>query len=80
MQGVDGRHWERTSTLLDYGIDGNETELLVENDTLMAFSRTEAGGNHEMHISSMFLGRTAGKASPPGGSFKRLACLKPGTG
>ncbi|HDG98310.1 MAG TPA: hypothetical protein ENG73_09110 [Desulfobacterales bacterium] len=52
MQGVDGRHWERTSTILDYGIDGNETELLVENDTLMAFSRTEAGGNHEMYISS----------------------------
>jgi lysophospholipase L1-like esterase len=32
--------------------DRNETELFVENDRLMAFSRTEAGGNNEMHIST----------------------------
>jgi hypothetical protein len=54
LQSADGRHWERTSTILDYGTDGNETELFVENGTLMAFSRTEAGGNHEMHISTYF--------------------------
>ncbi len=54
LQSTDGRHWERTSTILDYGTDGNETELFVEDDTLMAFSRTEAGGNHEMHISTYF--------------------------
>ena len=54
LQSTDGRHWERTSTILDYGTDGNETELFVEGDTLMAFSRTEEGGNHEMHISTYF--------------------------
>ncbi len=52
LQSPDGRHWEKTSTILDYETDANETELFVENDTLMAFSRTEEGGNHEMYIST----------------------------
>jgi hypothetical protein len=47
----DGRHWEKTSTILDYGTGGNETQLFVENDTLMAFSRNE-GESHEMYIST----------------------------
>ncbi|MFH1007025.1 MAG: SGNH/GDSL hydrolase family protein [Candidatus Latescibacterota bacterium] len=52
LESEDGHHWEKTSTILDYGTDGNETELLVHGDTLTAFSRTEGGGNHEMHIST----------------------------
>ncbi len=52
MQSTDGRSWEKDSVILDYGLDGNETELFVENNRLMAFSRTEAGGNNEMHIST----------------------------
>jgi lysophospholipase L1-like esterase len=52
LQSPDGRRWQKASTILGYETDGNETDLFVENDTLMAFSRTEAGGNYEMHIST----------------------------
>ena len=50
-QSTDGRHWEKTSTILDYGTGGNETQLFVEHDTLMAFSRNESS-SHEMYIST----------------------------
>ncbi|MBE9512133.1 MAG: hypothetical protein IMY71_14785 [Bacteroidetes bacterium] len=53
-QSQDGREWEKVSTIIDYEKDANETELFVENNTLTAFSRTEYGGNGEMHVSTYF--------------------------
>ncbi len=50
-QSPDGRHWEKVSVILGYGTGGNETQLFVENDTLMAFSRNESS-SHEMYIST----------------------------
>ena len=53
-QSDDGRDWKKISTILDYETDANETELFVENNKLTAFSRTEYGGNSEMHVSTYF--------------------------
>ena len=53
-QSQDGREWEKVSTIIDYGKGANETEFCVENDKLMAYSRTQEGGNNEMHVSTYF--------------------------
>jgi lysophospholipase L1-like esterase len=50
-QSPDGHNWEKASVILGYGTGGNETQLFVENDTLMAFSRNESS-SHEMYIST----------------------------
>jgi lysophospholipase L1-like esterase len=49
-QSPDGHDWEKISTILDQPIDGNETDLLIEGDELIAFARTGEGNNHEMMI------------------------------
>ena len=52
LQSPDGRTWETVSTILGYETDGNESQLFVENDRLMAFSRAGKGSNEEMQIST----------------------------
>jgi len=47
-----GRNWKVTSNILPYETDGDETDLLVENDNLMAFSRAERGSRFKMLIST----------------------------
>ncbi|MEA3477028.1 MAG: hypothetical protein U9R60_02525, partial [Bacteroidota bacterium] len=51
-QSSNGLDWEKISTIVDYGTDANETDLFVENDKLMAYSRTEESGNNEMLVST----------------------------
>ncbi|MEA3477030.1 MAG: GDSL-type esterase/lipase family protein [Bacteroidota bacterium] len=51
-QSQDGREWKKVSTIIDYGKGANETEFFVENDKLIAYSRTQEGGNGEMHVST----------------------------
>ena len=51
-QSSNGLDWEKISTIVDYGMDANETDLFVENDKLVAYSRTEESGNNEMLIST----------------------------
>ncbi len=52
LRSPDGHTWESISTILGYDTDGNETDLLVENDTLIAFSRAEQRRSNEMLIST----------------------------
>lgn len=51
-QSQNGRDWEKVSIIADYETDANETELLVEKNTLIAFSR--AASNLDMLISTYF--------------------------
>jgi lysophospholipase L1-like esterase len=48
----DGHTWETASTILGYETDGNESDLFVEDDRLMAFSRAGDGSKNEMLIST----------------------------
>ncbi len=48
----NGRNWEEISTILDYNTNGNETDLLVDNDKLIAYSRAGIGSNDETQIST----------------------------
>ena len=52
LSSPDGRTWKVVSTILGYETGGNETDLFVENDKLMAFSRTGRQSNDEMLIST----------------------------
>ena len=54
LSSEDGRTWKVISNILPSKTDANETDLLVENDKLTAFSRTEKGSNSEMLISTYF--------------------------
>ena len=49
-QSPNGRDWEKMCVLLDPAIEGNETDLLVEGDELVAYARCGEGNNHEMMI------------------------------
>jgi lysophospholipase L1-like esterase len=46
----NGRDWENVSAMLDPAIEGNETDLLIEGDELVAYARCGEGNNHEMMI------------------------------
>ena len=50
----DGRNWNVISKILPSEADANETDLLVENDRLTAFSRAEKASNSKMLISTYF--------------------------
>jgi hypothetical protein len=52
LQSPDGHTWETASTILGYETDGNESDLFVEDDRLMAFSRAGDGSKNEMLIST----------------------------
>ena len=52
LSSPDGRTWKEVSNILPYETEGNETDLFVENDTLMAFSRAEGGSDFKMLIST----------------------------
>jgi len=52
FQSPDGRVWKEISIVLDYKTDANETDLLINNDKLVAFSRAGAQSNEEMLIST----------------------------
>ena len=48
----DGRNWEAAGTILGHETGANETELLVDEDQLVAFSRAEAERDNEMQVST----------------------------
>jgi len=52
LSSPDGRTWKVLSNILPYETGGNETDLFVQNDKLMAFSRAGKGSNDEMLIST----------------------------
>jgi lysophospholipase L1-like esterase len=52
LSSQDGRNWKVISEILPYETDGDETDLFVENDILMAFSRAEWGSKFKMLIST----------------------------
>jgi len=52
LQSPNGRVWKEISTILDYKTDANETDLLIDNDKLVAFSRAGTQSNDEMLIST----------------------------
>jgi lysophospholipase L1-like esterase len=52
LSSKNGRSWKVISDILPFDTGGNETDLLVEGDKLVAFSRTGEGSNHEMQIST----------------------------
>ena len=52
FQSSDGHIWKEISTILDYKTDANETDLFVDNGTLVAFSRAGRQSNEEMLIST----------------------------
>ncbi|MEA1878053.1 MAG: GDSL-type esterase/lipase family protein, partial [Bacteroidota bacterium] len=54
LSSLDGRSWDVVSNILAYETGGNETDLYIENDVLMAYSRCGDGNNHEMIISTYF--------------------------
>ena len=49
-QSPNGRDWEKACVVLDPAIEGNETDLLVEGDKLVAYARCGEGNNQEMMI------------------------------
>jgi len=52
LSSKDGYTWKVTSNILPYETGGNETDLFVENDKLIAFSRTDPLVENEKLISS----------------------------
>ena len=54
LSSKDGRTWKEISNILPVETSANETDLLVENDKLTAFSRAEKGSNSKMLISTYF--------------------------
>ncbi|RKY89026.1 hypothetical protein DRQ15_09350 [candidate division KSB1 bacterium] len=52
LSSPDGRSWKVLSNILPYETGGTETDLFVQNDKLMAFSRAGKGSNDEMLIST----------------------------
>ena len=54
LSSEDGRTWKVISNILPSETDANETDLLVENDKLTAFSRAEKRSNNKMLISTYF--------------------------
>ncbi|MCK4465905.1 MAG: hypothetical protein KAU83_09350, partial [Bacteroidales bacterium] len=50
LSSKDGRTWKEISTILPYETGGNETDLFIEGDKLMAYARCGEGNNHEMMI------------------------------
>ena len=54
LSSEDGRTWKVISNILPSETDANETDLLVENDKLTAFSRAEKRSNSKMLISTYF--------------------------
>jgi len=52
LSSKDGYTWKVTSNILPYETGGNETDLFVENDKLVAFSRTGKESKDEMLIST----------------------------
>ncbi len=52
LNSPDGHTWEATSTILDYETDGNETDLLIDGDKLMAYARCGDGSDQEMLIAT----------------------------
>ena len=50
LSSKDGRTWKEISTILPYETGGNETDLFIEGDKLMAYARCGDGNNHEMMI------------------------------
>jgi len=54
LNSPDGRIWETTSTILDYETDGNETDLLIDGDKLVAYARCGDGSDQKMLIATYF--------------------------
>ena len=52
LSSKDGQNWKVISNILPYETDGDETDLLVEDNKLVAFSRTEKGSGFKMLIST----------------------------
>ncbi len=66
FRSADGRHWKKTSPILDLSSDGNETDLLVEDDRLMAFSRTRDESRDGMLIATYIPSENRWEAVPSG--------------
>ena len=50
LSSKDGRNWNVISNILPFKTGGNETDLFIEDDKLMAYARCGEGNNHEMMI------------------------------
>ena len=50
LSSEDGRNWNVVSNILPYETSGNETDLFIEDDKLVAYTRCGEGNNHEMII------------------------------
>ncbi len=48
----DARNWKAVSTILPWEAEGDETDLFVKEDQLMAFARAERGSHFEMLLST----------------------------
>jgi lysophospholipase L1-like esterase len=48
----DARNWKAISTILPWEAEGDETDLFVKDDRLMAFARAERGSHFEMLLST----------------------------
>jgi lysophospholipase L1-like esterase len=63
---ADGRHWNKASPILDLSREGSETDLLVEDDRLMAFSRTKDESRDGMVIATYIPSENRWEAVPSG--------------
>ncbi|MCD6347497.1 MAG: hypothetical protein J7L96_08780 [Bacteroidales bacterium] len=54
LSSIDGRNWDVVSNILAFETSANETDLFIEDDTLMAYARCGGGNNHEMIICTYF--------------------------
>jgi lysophospholipase L1-like esterase len=48
----DARNWKAVSTILPHEAEGDETDLFVQDDQLMAFARAERGSHFKMLLST----------------------------
>jgi len=76
LSSQDGRNWKVVSNILPYETDGDETDLLVDNDKLVAFSRAERGSKFKTLISTYIPSKNQWKTVSSGRTIQAPCVFK----